>query len=397
LPNQALAKSSSATQNAPMNTSLEQRTREINRVTLWGVFVNLILAVIKIVGGVFGHSQALLADGIHSLSDLASDGMVLYAAKHAGNDADDDHPYGHGRFETLATVILGAFLVLVSIGIAYDAFNRLVTKQTLEVPDTFTLAIALISILSNEGLYHFTKKAGLLINSKLLIANAWHHRSDAISSVVVLGGIIGSQMGVPAFDVIAAIIVALMIAKIGYDLGYQGVMELVDTALDPETVEQIKNTILSHEDVCELHMLRTRQMGHTALVDVHILVSPKLSVSEGHHISEKVERALIESFDQINDVTVHIDTENDEQESRSSKLPLRSELIIALTQAWSEIPELKTIDDITLHYLEGKITVEASLPLGTLDSLDDSDELKSKFRAASLSVDHIGDAVLKFH
>jgi len=381
----------------PMSPSLEHRTNEINRVTLWGVVVNLLLSVIKIIGGVIGHSQSLLADGIHSLSDLASDGMVLYAAKHAGNDADDDHPYGHGRFETLATVILGAFLILVSIGIAYDSFNRLVTRQVIEVPDSFTLVIALISILSKEWLYHFTKHVGHTINSKMLLANAWHHRSDAISSIVVLGGIAGAMMGVPALDTIAAIIVALMIAKIGYDLGHQGMMELVDTALDPETVEQIKNIILSHEDVCELHMLRTRQMGHTALVDVHILVSPKLSVSEGHHISENVERALIESFDQINDVTVHIDPENDEQESRSSKLPLRSELIIALTQAWSKVPELKAINDITLHYLEGKITVEASLPLSTLDSLDQTAELITKFRAACLEVDHVGEATLKFH
>jgi cation diffusion facilitator family transporter len=380
-----------------MSPSLEHRTSEINRVTLWGVAVNFLLAVIKIIGGVLGHSQSLIADGIHSLSDLASDSMVLYAAKHAGNDADDDHPYGHGRFETLATVILGAFLILVSIGIAYDSFSRLVTRQVIEVPDGFTLVIALISILSKEWLFHFTKNVGHTINSKMLLANAWHHRSDAISSVVVLGGIAGAMMGIPALDTIAAIIVALMIAKIGYDLGHQGMMELVDTALDPETVEQIKNIILSHEDVCELHMLRTRQMGHTALVDVHILVSPKLSVSEGHHISENVERELIESFDKINDVTVHIDPENDEQESRSSKLPLRSELIIALTQAWSKIPELKAINDITLHYLEGKITVEASLPLSALNSLEQTAELKTKFRAACLEVDHVGEATLKFH
>jgi cation diffusion facilitator family transporter len=380
-----------------MKISLEHRTREINRVTLWGVAVNLLLAVTKIIGGVVGHSHALLADGIHSLSDLASDAMVLVAARHAGEAADDNHPYGHGRFETLATVALGTFLIFVSIGIAYDAITRLIANEVIEIPDSFTLVLALISILSNEGLYHFTKKVGLSINSKLLIANAWHHRSDAISSIVVLAGITAALMGMPAFDVVAAIIVAIMIAKIGYDLGYQGVMELVDTGLDAETVEQIKQKILSHEDVAELHMLRTRQMGHTALVDVHILVSPKLSVSEAHHISENVERSVIDSFDEINDVTVHIDPENDEQESRSINLPLRSELIIALTQEWSNIPELKAIDDITLHYLDGKITVEATIPLDTLNSLAEGDELKSKFRTASMNVDGVYDAALKFH
>jgi cation diffusion facilitator family transporter len=223
-----------------MHTSLEHRSKEIRRVTLWGVVVNLLLAIIKIVGGVIGYSHALLADGIHSLSDLASDAMVLYAAKHAGEEADDDHPYGHGRFETLATVVLGVFLILVSFGIAYDALTRLIANETIEIPEFFTLAIAAISILSNEALYHFTNNVGIRINSQLLIANAWHHRSDAISSVVVLAGIAGAQMGVPAFDVAAAFIVALMIAKIGYDLGYQGVKELVDTGLSPEIVDQIK-------------------------------------------------------------------------------------------------------------------------------------------------------------
>ncbi|MCW8831326.1 MAG: cation diffusion facilitator family transporter, partial [Gammaproteobacteria bacterium] len=309
-----------------MSLPLEQRTREINRVTWWGFFVNLLLSVVKLIGGVVGQSQSLVADGLHSLSDLASDAMVLVAAKHAGEEADDDHPYGHGRFETLATVGLSLFLILIGLGIAFDAAHRVFDEEVQAIPHTFTLIIALFSILSNEGLYHFTHRVGLRINSKMLIANAWHHRSDAVSSIVVLVGIAGAQMGLPILDPVAAIIVALMIAKIGYELGYHSLRELVDTALDPEVVEQIKNKILENEDVLEMHMLRTRRMGHTSLVDVHILVQPKLSVSEGHHISEDVERSLIETFDDINDVTVHIDPENDEQEARCRHLPLRSAL-----------------------------------------------------------------------
>ena len=380
-----------------MTLSLQQRTQEINRVTWWGVFVNLLLSVSKLIGGTIGQSQSLIADGLHSLSDLASDAMVLVAAKHAGEEADDDHPYGHGRFETLATVALGLFLILVALGIAYDAAHRVLDEEIQAVPHYFTLAIALFSILSNEGLYHFTHRVGLRINSKMLIANAWHHRSDAISSIVVLIGIAGAQMGIPILDPIAAIIVALMIAKIGYDLGYHSVRELVDTALDPEMVEQIRSKILENEDVLEMHMLRTRRMGHTSLVDVHILVQPKLSVSEGHHISEDVERSLINSFDEINDVTVHIDPENDEQEARCRNLPLRSELIIALNIEWAKVPELKGIDDITLHYLEGQITVEASIPLKILESLTDAESIQAKFKKASLTVSYVGEANLRFH
>ena len=380
-----------------MALSLEQRTKEINRVTWWGIFVNMLLAVTKLIGGTIGQSQSLIADGLHSLSDLASDAMVLVAAKHAGEEADDDHPYGHGRFETLATVGLGLFLIAVGLGIAFDAAHRVFDEEIKAVPHYFTLAIALFSILSNEALYHFTHRVGLRINSKMLIANAWHHRSDAISSIVVLVGIAGAQMGIAILDPIAAIIVALMIVKIGYDLSYHSVRELVDTALEPEMVEQIKAKILENEDVLEMHMLRTRRMGHTSLVDVHILVQPKLSVSEGHHISEDVEKSLINSFDDINDVTVHIDPENDEQEARCRNLPLRSELIIALNSEWSQIPELKSIDDITLHYLEGQITVEATIPLSILKSLSDAENIQVKFKQASLAVGCVGEADLRFH
>ncbi|MDT8453255.1 MAG: cation diffusion facilitator family transporter [Gammaproteobacteria bacterium] len=380
-----------------MAQNLEQRTKEINRVTWWGVLVNLVLSIVKLVGGVIGQSQSLIADGLHSLSDLISDGMVLVAAKHAGEEADEDHPYGHGRFETLATVALGMFLIVVAVGLAYDAALRVFDKEVQAVPHFFTLGIALFSILSKEAMYHVTHRVGVRINSKMVIANAWHHRSDSISSVVVLIGIAGAQMGVPILDPIAAIIVAVMIAKIGYDLGYHSARELVDTALDPETVEQIKSKILENEEVLELHMLRTRRMGHTSLVDVHILVHPKLSVSEGHHISEAIETSLIKSFEDINDVTVHIDPENDECEARCRNLPLRSELIIALKHAWSQYSELDAIDDITLHYLDGRITVEANIPLTVLDSLQDAERFQANFRKASLAVASVGEADLRFH
>ena len=198
-----------------MELTLQQRKHEITRVTWWGVFINILLAVTKILGGAFGHSQALIADGLHSLSDLASDAMVLLAAKHAGEEADDDHPYGHARFETIATVALGILLILVAVGIGYDAALRLYSSEPTVTPHAYTLIIAAFSIFSNEGLYHFTKRVALKINSKLFIANAWHHRSDAISSIVVLIGIAGTQMGLPMLDAIAAVIVAVMIVKIG--------------------------------------------------------------------------------------------------------------------------------------------------------------------------------------
>ncbi|HEB81749.1 MAG TPA: cation transporter [Gammaproteobacteria bacterium] len=379
-----------------MQHTLDQRKTETNRITLWGVAVNLVLSIIKIVGGIFGYSQALLADGLHSLSDLASDGMVLLAAHHAGEDADEDHPYGHGRFETLATVALGILLIGVAVGIGLDAISRLNSETLPPEPMLYTLVIAAISIISKEVLYHATKRVALKINSQMLEANAWHHRSDAVSSIVVFVGIGGTYFGYPYLDAIAALMVALMIGKIGLDLAKQSVQELVDTALEPEVVEQIKQTILSIDDVQELHMLRTRRSGHNALVDVHIQVSPKLSVSEGHHISESVEKALIDRFDEINDVTVHIDPENDETAASCKHLPLRTELLQALTGEWHNHEVLKHIDDVTLHYLDGRVSVDAYLPLQYLPRLEDAENIKLAFDEACGKLDCIGECHLHF-
>jgi cation diffusion facilitator family transporter len=379
-----------------MEITTEYRKQQTNRITWWGVAVNLMLAVIKTVGGIVGQSQALLADGIHSISDLVSDGMVLLAAKHAGEEADEDHPYGHGRFETLATVVLGIFLIVVAGGIAYDAIIRLQNPEDITIPATFTLAIAAISILANEGLYHATKAVAQKIRSPMLEANAWHHRSDAISSIVVLIGIGATFYGYPLLDAIAAILVALMIAKIGLDLSKQGMQELVDTALDAETVEQIKATIMGLDDVRHMHMLRTRRMGHNALVDVHIQVSPKLSVSEGHHIAEMVEIAVTDKFDEINDVTVHIDPEDDETAASCKTLPLRSEILLTLSNEWAKHDVLKNIDDVTLHYLDGRICVEACLPIAYLADMTSAERLQQEFDQLSKQVSYIGESRLRF-
>jgi cation diffusion facilitator family transporter len=380
-----------------MELTTQQRHHAINRVTLWGVFVNLLLSITKLAGGFFGQSQALIADGLHSLSDLASDAMVFIAAKHASEDADEEHPYGHARFETIATVALAVLLVIVGLGIAYDAIVSLVSNEVIAKPDLFTLWIAAFSILSNEALYHYTKHVGNNIRSNLLLANAWHHRSDAVSSVVVLIGIAGTQFDLPKLDAYAAVVVAIMIARIGFKLGYDSIQELVDASLEPELVDNIRQKIRSHEGVRELHMLRTRRLGHHAHVDVHIQVAPRLSVSEGHHISETVEKMLKESFDTINDVTVHIDPEDDEQEARSMHLPLRSELIEALKKEWSPVAEFDAIDDLTLHYLTGEISVEASMPLERVGDLEQTKELQARFSRISMNVPSVGRAVLKFH
>jgi cation diffusion facilitator family transporter len=362
----------------------------MNKVTWWGVFVNITLAVSKLLVGFIAQSHALIADGFHSFSDLISDAMVLLATKHSTQDADEDHPYGHARYETIATIGVGIFLIAVAAGIAIDAIQRLLSTESISAPASLALWIAAFSIFCNEFLYQYTIRVARNIKSKLLEANAWHHRTDSISSIVVFVGIAGAIIGLPILDDVAAAVVSLMIAKIGWDLSRQSIQELVDTALEPEILEAIKKRIKNIDGVQELHMLRTRRMGHNALVDVHILVNSRLSVSEGHQISEAVEFSLIKHFDEINDVTVHIDPEDDEHTPNSCKdLPLRTRIIAELKASWGNIPQVREIEDITLHYLDGQVIVGITLPLDSIDNLASATKLSEKLQAANADIDYI--------
>jgi len=340
-----------------------EESADAQRVTLVGAGVNLALSILKIVVGAIGNSAALLADGVHSLSDLASDMLVLLATKHGAQPADDDHPYGHARFETAATVVLGVMLIIVAIGIAWDAVERSLASSELITPSLLTIVVATISLASNEWLYQYTMTVAQRIHSKLLEANAWHHRSDAISSFVVLIGIAGAIAGYPILDAIAAFIVALMIAHIAWQLISNSVKELVDTAVDEETQQEIIDLISQTDGVVSLHMLRTRLMGAKILVDAHIQVSPRLSVSEGHQIAETVEYSLKNRVKHMQDVTIHIDPEDDEEAPLNSHLPLRSKLLKQLEDEWAHIPASTQIKEIDLHYLDGKVEVGILMPL----------------------------------
>ncbi len=361
----------------------DQRYREIRWVTLVGSAIDLTLGVLKLVFGFIANSQALIADGIHSLSDLATDFMVLFAAKHGSRDADESHPYGHGRFETLATVALGIALVVVAAGIAWDAVERLFNPEALLEPGIWALVVALVSVFSKEWIYHYTMHLAKKLKSNMLKANAWHSRTDAISSIVVVIGVAGTMAGLEYLDAVAAVVVGVMVAKIGWDLAWQSLHELVDAALEPERVENIRREILSVGGVRELHMLRTRMMGGDALVDVHVLVDPKVSVSEGHYIGEKVRQRLLDKVDEVSDVMVHVDPENDEKQKPSLGLPSRSWIRNQLEQRWTDLPLTKKIERISLHYLDGKLDIEVCLPAAAIPVTEaEKEQLQALYRSA---------------
>jgi cation diffusion facilitator family transporter len=333
----------------------QERYIEAKFVTLVGAAVNALLGIIKILGGIFFRSHALVADGIHSLSDLLTDIMVIFASKYGSRDADITHPYGHQRIETAATLFLALLLILAGICISWDSFNDLL-KHFYKQPAPSALLIAAISIFANEALFHYTKQIGLRIKSDLVIANAWHHRSDALSSVVVLFGLLGSLLGFIYLDAIAAVIVGLLIIKMGLEYGINCLKELIDTAIDPELFACIEKAILSITGVKKIHQLRSRSMGRDVFIDVHIQVSPYISVSEGHYIAQHVHHFLVENIEQLKDVTVHVDPEDDEICCPSISLPNRPFLEDSLLKPWKIFcPEIKFW---ILHYLDGKLIID---------------------------------------
>ena len=354
------------------------RYRQMRTVTLVGSAVDLVLGVVKLVVGWAAQSQALIADGVHSLSDLITDVVVVLAAKHSQQEADEDHPYGHGRIETVASVAIGVALILVGVGITYDATYRLFHPELLLKPEFWALLAAAFSVLCKEAVYRYTLHHARKLRSTLLRANAWHSRSDALSSIVVIVGVAGAMAGLGYVDAIAAAIVAVMVSKIGWDIGWSSVRELVDTGLEPHQVQLIRERIIAVDGVAALHMLRTRKMGGKALIDVHIILdNARLSVSEGHQISEMVRTQLIEGDADVIDVTVHIDPEDDEKAALNEELPLRSELLGRFEATWREIDGGDQIIDITLHYLEGDVFVDVLLPL-ELTRDRDAAELRSE-------------------
>ena len=355
----------------------QDRTKASQKVTLVGAVIDLALGIFKVIAGVLGNSGALIADGIHSFSDLLSDGVVLYAAKHSAEEADDEHPYGHERFETVATLGLAIILAIIGVGIIYDAFERLFNPSELS-HNALLLSVAALSIFSKEALYWYTLKVAKTYKSDMLKANAWHHRSDALSSVVVFIGILGSLNGYLYLDGVAAVVVGFMIVYIAWKLGLGATKELVDSSIDADQVKQLRDSIGRISGVNSVHSLRTRKIGHTISCDVHVQVDPFLSVSEGHIISVSVERVAKECLENLNDVTVHIDPEDDETVEPYEALPERAEALGILTKALFNNKCDGEIERIQLHYLESRIHVDFYLPLSCLESGQSGDEILTK-------------------
>ena len=348
------------------------------RITIIGAIANVALAALKAAVGIIANSYALVADAVHSLSDLATDAVALAGVHLGRRPVDEDHPYGHGRIETLATLAIAALVVVAGLGIGSEAVRRLLAPPE-QAPEAVALLAAALSIGAKEALYRLTVRVGRSSRSQLILANAVHHRSDAASSVAALLGIALSRLGVPLLDVLAGFAVALLILSAGLRMLWQAAVELIDTA-PKALLEQVEGAVDEVEGVHDIHELMGRRVGPVVHVEVHVVVDPHISVSEGHQIAERVRHVVRDRFDEVGRVLVHVDTEEDLGPPRI--LPSREEVSRQLQEIAAAVGGVQGVSHLTLHYLGTSVRAEVTVLLDPDLRLQEAQALGAQVRAA---------------
>lgn len=299
-----------------MSSEAEIRKRKIYRVTFVGFVVNLVLSIVKLIAGLVGRSGAMVADAVHSFSDLATDVVVIAFARISAKPRDPGHDYGHGKYETLATIIISLALAVVGAGILVDSIERIrivLDGGLLPRPGVIALVAAVVSIVVKEILYRYTVRVGRQIQSPSVIANAWHHRSDALSSLGTLVGIgcayfLGSKWRIA--DPVAALLVAVFIFKIAFDLIRNGLGELLEQSLPEDVEEEILHIVTANPEVREPHNLRTRRIGASIAIEVHVRMDGRMTVEHSHDLTVEIERRLRERFGEETMIAIHVEPIN---------------------------------------------------------------------------------------
>ncbi|MCK9389682.1 MAG: cation diffusion facilitator family transporter [Sulfuritalea sp.] len=343
----------------------DARFQEGQRITWVSVGVNIVLTAMQMTVGFVAHSQSLIADAMHTLSDIVSDAFVLFANRKGAEAPDADHPYGHGRFETAASLVLGLLLAGTGVGILIAAAGRLQNIGSAPPVGVAAMWAALFTLAAKEGLFRYMLTTAERLRSPMLVANAWHARADALSSLVVAAGIGGALIGFNFADAVAAIVVGAMIVRAGLKFGWEAIRELIDTGLSTEEVAAIRHTIETTPGVLGLHELRTRRMAHQVLVDAHVQVNPRISVSEGHRIAETARQQVLDNHPEVLDVLVHVDAENDLLGNATIQLPGRAVLLAHLREMLDADPP--EFERTTLHYLGTRVEADVFLPPGFAD------------------------------
>lgn len=280
----------------------------VNKVSFITITVNMLLSVIKLIAGMIGHSNAMISDAIHSASDVFSTFVVLIGIKLATKTADKEHPYGHERLECVAALLLAFVLFITGLGIGYDALKNIIqgNYSHLQVPSILALVVAIISILTKEGMYWYTRYHAKKMDSSALMADAWHHRSDAFSSIGALIGILGARMGYPIMDSIASLVIFLFIAKAAYDIFKDAIDKMVDHSCDEKTENELRHYIEQNQNVIHIDLLQTRIFGNKIYVDIEIALDGTLTLQEAHGIAEKVHDDIESHFPKVKHIMVHV-------------------------------------------------------------------------------------------
>jgi cation diffusion facilitator family transporter len=299
-----------------MTDRAEGRTdaQRIRRVTLVGALANLLLAALKIVGGKIVGSVSLMGDGIHSLSDLVTDVIVLVGVALGGKPPDSDHPYGHGRYETVASILVSAALVIAGALLVVQVVRGILSGEE-TTPGLAMVVLAAISIVVKELLFQVTRRVARRTHSTALVANAWHHRSDALSSLAVLGGGLAGLLGLPHGDHVAGLVVGLMIAIAGLKIGTKGASELMESSVGEDVLRTIRAVLDGHAEVRGWHALRARRVGRDVFADVHILLDPDMTVLRSHDIADELERSLREKLEGRLSISIHVEPHGEVSET----------------------------------------------------------------------------------
>jgi len=278
------------------------------RVTGRTILVNILLSAVKMAAGLIGRSGAMVSDAIHSLSDVLSSLVVILGIRMAHQDSDKEHPYGHERFECVAAIILSVLLFITGIGIGWNGVQKILSGSpgSLEIPHTMALAAAILSILVKEGMYWYTRAAAKKIGSSALMADAWHHRSDALSSIGSFAGILGARLGYPILDPIACVVICIFIVKASIDIFREATCKMTDHACDDTILEELEEVILKQPGVLEIDLLQTRLFGDKFYVDVEISADGHVPLTEAHFIAHQVHDAIEQDFPLVKHCMVHV-------------------------------------------------------------------------------------------
>lgn len=294
----------------------EDFQRVADRVSAVSIAGNLILAVFKLVAGIVAHSNAMISDAIHSTSDVFSTVVVIIGIRLAAREADKEHPYGHERMECVAAIVLAMILFVTGLGIGWEALKNILSGHygDLRVPGLLALVAAVVSIVSKEAMFWYTKINALRIDSSALLADAWHHRSDAFSSVGALIGIAGARLGFPIMDSIASLVIFLFIVKAAYDIFMDAVNKVVDHACDEETERRIYRQVMENEEIRGIDSLHTRIFGNKIYIDIEIALDGSYTLSKAHEIAEEIHDDIEKNFPKVKHIMVHVNAAQTDEE-----------------------------------------------------------------------------------